>query len=74
MSTSKTTVLCPARPLKHEAHRWRCTRALELGVESFVMPTAGNAGGAWSAYATCGRSADHGLHVAYRPRVQPSEK
>jgi threonine synthase len=28
------------------------TRALELGAESFVMPTAGNAGGAWSAYAT----------------------
>lgn len=28
------------------------SRALELGVTSFVMPTAGNAGGAWSAYAT----------------------
>ena len=28
------------------------SRAVELGVSSFVMPTAGNAGGAWSAYAT----------------------
>lgn len=28
------------------------SRAIELGVDSFVMPTAGNAGGAWSAYAT----------------------
>lgn len=28
------------------------SRALELGVESFVMPTAGNAGGAWSAYSS----------------------
>ena len=28
------------------------SRAIELGVKEFVMPTAGNAGGAWSAYAT----------------------
>ena len=28
------------------------SRAVELGVKEFVMPTAGNAGGAWSAYAT----------------------
>jgi threonine synthase len=27
------------------------TRALELGAESFVMPSAGNAGGAWALYA-----------------------
>jgi threonine synthase len=27
------------------------TRALELGADSFVMPSAGNAGGAWALYA-----------------------
>jgi threonine synthase len=42
----------PGETFKARGASVALTRAVELGVESFVMPTAGNAGGAWAAYAT----------------------
>jgi threonine synthase len=43
------------------------SRALELGVHSFVIPTAGNAGGALAAYAARGRAQAH----VYMPKDAP---
>jgi threonine synthase len=42
----------PGETFKARGAAVALTRAVELGVTSFVMPTAGNAGGAWAAYAT----------------------
>jgi threonine synthase len=43
------------------------SRALELGIHGFVIPTAGNAGGALAAYAARGRAQAH----VYMPKDAP---
>jgi threonine synthase len=43
--------LLPGGTFKARGAAVALSRALELGAESFVMPSAGNAGGAWSLYA-----------------------
>lgn len=42
----------PGQTFKARGASVALSRAVELGARSFVMPTAGNAGGAWAAYAT----------------------
>ena len=42
----------PGQTFKARGAAVSLSRAVELGVRAFVMPTAGNAGGAWAAYAT----------------------
>jgi threonine synthase len=42
----------PGETFKARGAAVALTRAVELGASSLVMPTAGNAGGAWSAYAS----------------------
>lgn len=54
----KEESLNPTGTFKARGMAVAVSRALELGVEVFVVPTAGNAGGAMAAYvARCGRSA-----------------
>jgi threonine synthase len=48
-------------------------RALELGVNEFVIPTAGNAGGALAAYTARGRAAAHVFMPADAPHANQVE-
>lgn len=47
--------LLPTGTFKARGAAVGVTRAVELGAPGFVMPSAGNAGGAWAAYATRAR-------------------
>jgi threonine synthase len=49
------------------------SRAMELGVKEFVIPTAGNAGGALAAYAGRGRLQAHVFMPADAPRTNQRE-
>jgi threonine synthase len=60
--------LLPTGSFKARGAAVGVSRALELGVKAFAMPTNGNAGGAWAMY---GRRAGIGAHVVV-PRDAPA--